>query len=189
MRIETERLVLRDFVIEDWPAVFDYQREPRYLQYYPWTDRSEAEVQSFVQMQIDCQDVEPRRKFQLAITLPDSGKLIGNCGMRRKDNSYLAGAADANEHEADIGYELSPDYWGNGYATEGARAMVDFGFREFGLQRISAWCNADNVRSAGVLERAGMQLEGRLRKSDFFKDRWWDTLLYAILREEWQPDR
>ena len=180
MRIETERLVLRDFVIEDWRAVQAYQREPRYLQYYPWTDRSEAEVQSFVQMQIDCQHVEPRRKFQLAITLPDSGKLIGNCGMRRKDN---------NETEADIGYELSPDYWGNGYATEGARAMVDFGLREFDLHRISAWCNADNVRSQRVLERAGLRLEGRLREIDYFKDRWWDTLLYAILRDEWQPDR
>ncbi|MEX2159205.1 MAG: GNAT family protein [Dehalococcoidia bacterium] len=180
MRIETERLVLRDFVVGDWTEVFAYQRDPRYLQYYPWTDRSEDEVQSFVQMLLDYQHVEPRRKFQLAITLPDSGKLIGNCGLRRKDN---------NETEADIGYELSPDYWGNGYATEGARTMVDFGFRDFGLHRISSWCNADNVRSARVLERVGLRQEGRQRETDFFKGRWWDTLLYAILRDEWQANR
>ncbi len=64
--------------------------------------------------------------------------------------------------------------------------MVDFGFRELGLQRISSWCIADNVASARVLERLGFQKEGRLRSNEFFKGRWWDTLLYALLAEDWQ---
>ena len=129
MRITTARLVLREFGTDDWPDVLVYQCDPRYLRFYAWTDRTEAEVRDFVQMFLDQQADRPRRKFQLAITLPDSGRLIGNCGIRRKPE---------NDWEADIGYELAPEYWGRGYATEAALAIVDFGFRELELHRISS---------------------------------------------------
>ena len=177
MRITTARLVLREFVPGDWPDVLAFQRDPRYLRYYAWTDRSEAEVREFVQMFVSQQAERPRRKFQLAIILPDSGRLIGDCGIRRKPG---------NEWEADIGYELSPEHWGRGYATEAASALVDFGFRELQLHRISSWCIADNAASAGVLERLGLRQEGRLRENEYFKGRWWDTLLYGLLESEWR---
>ncbi|MFQ6020265.1 MAG: GNAT family N-acetyltransferase, partial [Dehalococcoidia bacterium] len=154
MRITTTRLVLREFVTDDWPDVLAYQRDPRYLRLYAWTNRTEAEVRDLVQMFLDQQADRPRRKFQLAITLSDSGRLIGNCGLRRKPE---------NDWEADIGFELAPEYWGRGYATEAALAIVDFGFRELGLHRISSWCIADNAASARVLEKVGLRLEGRLR--------------------------
>ena len=176
MQIFTERLILRDFVAADWPAVLAYQRDPRYLQYYAWTDRTPEDAQRFVQLFVDQQHEQPRRKFQLAIVLQDTQRLIGNCGIRK---------AAAAAHEADIGYELAPDEWGHGYATEAARAIVHFGFTELKLHRITAWCVADNAASARVLEKLGLMLEGRLREKEYFKDRWWDTLLYAILKDEW----
>ena len=175
MQIETERLVLREFGEDDWRAVLEYQRDPLYLRYYSWEDRSEADARAFVEMFREWQWELPRR-FQLLIVYRENDELIGNCGIRRKPD---------NEWEADIGYELSPRYWGCGYATEAARAMVDFGFRHLGLRRISSWCIADNVASARVLERLGFTQEGRLRRNEFFKGRWWDTLLYALLAEEW----
>ena len=177
MRIVTDRLVLREFVTDDWPAVLAYQRDARYLQFYPWTGRPEAEVRDFVQMFVDQQTERPRRKFQLAITLLDGGRLIGNCGIRRKQE---------NEWEADIGYELAPEHWGRGYATEAALAVVNFGFKELKLHRISSWCIADNTASAKVLERVGLRPEGRLRENEYFKGRWWDTLLYGLLESEWR---
>ena len=64
--------------------------------------------------------------------------------------------------------------------------MVDFGFRELVLRRISAWCIAENTASARVLERLGFRQEGRLRQNQYFKGQWWDTMLYAILAEEWK---
>ena len=176
MHINTARLLLREFVTCDWPDVLAYQRDPRYLQYYPWTGRTEAEAQDFVQMFVDQQREQPRRKFQLAITLPEEGRLIGNCGIRRKPD---------NDWEADIGYELAPEYWGQGYATEAATAMVEYGFRELRLHRISSWCIGDNAASARVLERLGLKLEGRLQENEYFKSRWWDTLLYGLLESEW----
>jgi RimJ/RimL family protein N-acetyltransferase len=180
MQLTTDRLILRDFVESDWPAVLAYQSDPRYLRYYAWTGRTTEEVQAFIQMFLDNQRQQPRTKFQLAVVLKGTGQLIGNCGLRLK-------AVDA--FEADIGYELAPEHWGNGYATEAARAMVHLGFTYHRLHRISSWCVADNVGSARVLEKLGMKLEGRLRENEFYKGRWWDTLLYAILESEWQAQQ
>ena len=177
MLITTDRLLLREFVADDWPAVLAYQRDPRYLRLYPWADRTEADARDFVQMFVEQQAEQPRRKFQLAIALRDGAGLIGNCGIRRKPE---------NDWEADIGYELALEHWGHGYATEAALAIVNFGFRELGLHRISSWCIADNAASARVLERVGMRLEGRLLENEYFKERWWDTLLYGLLEYEWR---
>ncbi len=177
MQIHTERLVLREFNFDDWPAIQAYQSDPHYLRFYAWTERSPAEVQDFVRMFLKQQEESPRRKFQLAATLKTNGELIGNCGIR---------LAQAGAHQGDIGYELAPEHWGQGYATEAARAIVNLGFTHLELQRIWSWCIADNRASAHVLEKLGMQLEGRLRQNEFFKDRFWDTLMYAVLKSEWQ---
>ncbi len=178
MEITTPRLILREIVADDWPAVLAYQRDLRYLRYYAWTERTEDDVRAFTQMLAGLRDKhQPRREFQLAITLPGDPTLIGNCGIRRKPE---------NEWEADIGYELNPEYWGRGYVTEAVAAMVDFGFRELGLHRVSSWCIADNAASSRVMERLGMKSEGFLRENEHFKGQWWDTLLYGLLKEEWQ---
>ena len=175
MQLTTERLILREFRAGDWAAVLAYQSKPLYLRYYAWTERTPEAVRDFVQMFLDHQQAQPRIKFQLAVTLKASGELIGNCGLRLD-------RPDA--HLGDIGYELDPAHWGHGYATEAARAMVALGFGEFGLHRIWSWCVADNVGSARVLEKLGMRLEGRLRQHEYYKDRYWDTLMYGVLAEE-----
>jgi ribosomal-protein-alanine N-acetyltransferase len=172
----TERLHLREFELDDWEATLAYQLDPRYLRFYPWTHRTEPEVRAFVRRFVDAQSERPRRIFQLAICFRETGALIGNCGLRRKPD---------NEWEGDVGFELAPLHWGDGLATEAARAMVGFGFGELGLHRISATCLADNLGSRRVLEKVGLQLEGRLREHEHFKDRWWDTLLYGLLVHEW----
>ena len=92
----------------------------------------------------------------------------------------------ADDVEANIGYELNPKYWNFGYATEAAHAIVDFGFQHFGIHRIWADLVADNIGSAHVLEKLGMRLEGHLREKAYFKARWWDELIYAILADEWE---
>jgi ribosomal-protein-alanine N-acetyltransferase len=175
MILWTKRLMLREFEETDWPAVLAYQSDPLYLRYYPWTHRAEQDVRAFVQMFLAQREEQPRTKYQLAITLPPAGPLIGNCGIRMKT---------PEAREADLGYEMDPRYWGQGYATEAARALLAFGFRDLGLHRIWSWCIADNVASARVLEKIGMRREGHLRENEWMKGRWWDTLLYGILEHE-----
>jgi RimJ/RimL family protein N-acetyltransferase len=176
MKLETGRLILRDFVKEDWQRVLEYQSDPLYLRYNHWRERTPQAVQEFVGWFLDQQAQQPRIKYQLAVLLKSNNQLIGNCGVR------LIKSGDV---EANIGYELDPQHWNYGYATEAAYAIVDFGFQHFGVHRIWADCIADNVGSTHVLEKLGMRQEGRLREKDYFKGRWWDALIYGILEDEW----
>jgi RimJ/RimL family protein N-acetyltransferase len=176
MEFETQRLILREFKVEDWAEVLAYQSDPRYMQFYTFACRSVDNVKDFIQMFLDQQEQQPRTKFQLAVTLKSNGRLIGNCGVRLEKPDALKG---------DIGYEMSPEHWGQGYATEAARMMVDFGFVKLHLHRIWAECVADNQRSVRVLKKLGMRLEGRLRENHYFRGQWWDTLVFGLLAEEW----
>ena len=176
MQILTERLRLHEFAQDDWRAVLDYQRDPRYLRYYPWCDRTEEDATAFVGMFLAWQRETPRRRYQLAITQRSDNQLIGNCGIRLNSDDPA---------EVELGYELNPDCWGRGYATEAASAMVHFAFRQLGLQRITSWCIADNVASARVLERLGFRLQRRSRGTEHFKGRWWDTLHYTLTADQW----
>ena len=115
--------------------------------------------------------------FNSLLSFQQSGRLIGNCGLR---------VNDASLREGNIGYELDSHYWGKGYATEAAHEMLRVGFEEHNLHRIWAGCVADNIGSARVLEKIGMKREGHFREKEFFKGKWWDGLLYAILDHEWQ---
>ena len=177
MELFTERLHLREFVAEDWLAVQAYQSQPLYLRYNQWTARPEADVRRFVQMFLKQQEVKPRYKYQFAAILRENGQLIGNCGVRKES---------AASQVADMGYELDPAYWGKGYATEAATAVLAFGFTELNLHRIWANAIADNEGSRRVLEKIGMRYEGTLRENEWMKDRWWDTVLYGILEQEWR---
>lgn len=176
MQLETERLILRDFVAEDWQAVLAYQVDPLYLRYYPWTERTAEDAQSFVRMFCEWQTERPRTRFQLAVVTRKGGELIGNCGVRINDVTL---------GEGNIGYEIDSHYWGQGLATEAARAMVDYGFRELGLHRIWAVTIADNLGSKRVLEKLGMRQEALEREKEWIKGRWYDSLTYAILDHEW----
>jgi RimJ/RimL family protein N-acetyltransferase len=98
------------------------------------------------------------------------------------------GETDAT-YEAELGYELNPRYWGQGYATEAAAAMVGFGFEHVGAHRVWAYCLAANERSALVMDRLGMKREGHLRENHRMGDRWWDSYLYAVLAEDWARRR
>lgn len=177
MQIETERLVLREIEANDWHAMFDYWTDPRYQRYYPVRHDLEQTVRDLTGQFVASQTQQPRRNWQLAVVSKAEGRLIGNCGIR---------VNDPEQREANIGYELNPRYWGHGYATEAAEAIVAFGFGELNMHRVWAECNADNIGSARVLERLGMRREAHFREHQWFKDRWWDTCIYAVLDHEWQ---
>lgn len=176
MQLETNRLILREFVEEDWPAVLAYQSDPLYLRYYHWSDRSPGSVRAFVNMFLEWQQEQPRSKFQLAVVLRENLQLIGNCGIR---------ISNVELREANIGYELSSEFWGKGYATEAAQAVLRFGFEELGMHRIFATALSANTGSTKVLAKLGMRLEAQELEKEFIKGRWYDSLTFAMLDREW----
>jgi RimJ/RimL family protein N-acetyltransferase len=176
MQLETQRLIMRDYRADEWPTMAAYWADPRYQRYYPEDERQDETVRKLVASFVAAQTAQPRRKWQLALVTRDGGRLIGNCGIRVNDPDL---------REANIGYELDPEFWGQGYASEAARAILRFGFEELGMHRVWAECVADNAGSVRVLEKLGMRREAHFRELQRFRERWWDGYIYAILDHEW----
>ncbi len=179
MIIQTERLILREIKEDDWLPVLEYQSDPLYLKYTHWETRNERDVKEFIGMFIHWQRENPRRKFQLAITKASNGALIGNCGIRKQDSG---------DRVAELGYEIAPIEWQKGYATEAASAMLSFAFLTLKLQRVWAYCIADNVASARVLEKIGMDRERLQQQQEWFKGLWWDVAYYGIFEKDWKEE-
>jgi RimJ/RimL family protein N-acetyltransferase len=177
MTLETERLILREFQETDFEAVHEYGSDPEVVRYLEWGPNTEHDTRNYLQSQIAQQDQQARRVYGLALVLKTSGGLIGACGIH---------IARPEHKEAFIGYVLNKNYWNQGYITEAARRVVQFGFENLGLHRIYATCDPANVASARVMEKVGMKREGQLREHKLAKGRWRDSLLYAILEQEYR---
>jgi RimJ/RimL family protein N-acetyltransferase len=110
----------------------------------------------------------------------DKNRLIGGCGIYE---------SNVESREGWIGYCLNRQFWSQGYATETAQALLEFGFTHLNLHRIFAICDPANTASAHVMEKIGMQREGHLRENMQRNDAWHDSLLYAILEQEWKTTK
>ena len=86
------------------------------------------------------------------------------------------------ENEGILGYVFNRAFWSKGYATEAAGTIVRFGFDELKLARISATCHPDNQASARVLQKVGLQWEGRMKDHLCVRGAWRDSLLFASVR-------
>ena len=173
--IVTGRLILRDFTMEDAPAVHRYGSDPEVMRYMPWGPNTWTETQDFLRRKLDDQRADPGSFFDFAVTLAFSGEIIGSCGI-----SIIS----TQRRQAAIGYVYRRDVWGKGYATEAAKALIALGFEHLGMHRIFAYCDVDNLASARVLEKTGMQREGLVRHEAFVRGQWRDSYLYAILEDD-----
>jgi RimJ/RimL family protein N-acetyltransferase len=150
--LRTERLVLRQPREEDAPLMFErWTQDPevtRFLTWRPHTRLSEAEA--FVRASIAAWT--DRQHLPWIITLAQDDSPIGMIELRPQD------------HRASVGYVLARSAWGNGYMTEAARELVARVIELPEIWRVWAVCDVDNLASARVLERAGMEREGTLRR-------------------------
>lgn len=176
-RIETERLLLREFQFQDWKQVHAYASDPKVVQYLEWGPNSKEETIKFVEGTMACARETPRRIWEFAVLLKGTQDLIGATGIR---------ISDTDPEQAELGYCYNRDFWGAGLGTEAARALVQFGFKELNLHRIWASCDALNLGSAGVLRKTGMRQEAHLLQDRKARGHWRDSFQFAILREEWQ---
>ncbi len=115
-------------------------------------------------------------KIWLAVTLRADGRQIGGVGLR----------VDEPHQNAELGYWLGVPYWGQGYATEAGREILRYGFNGLGLHRIFASHFGHNPASGNVLRKLGMRHEGCQREHLRKWDRFVDSELYGILRQEWK---
>jgi RimJ/RimL family protein N-acetyltransferase len=174
--LETTRLRLRHFKDSDLPLFIAYRNDPEVARYQSWEGISEPEARAFIQEQKKIQPGVPGQRFQIALELKATGVLIGDC--------YFT-INQLDKRQAEIGFTLSRAYQGQGFATEAVSCFLNYAFLTFNLHRIIAITDCDNAASVALLERLGMRREGHFLQNVWFKGRWGDEYLYAILKEEW----
>jgi [ribosomal protein S5]-alanine N-acetyltransferase len=168
--LRTERLVLRPFTLDDAPAVqrlcSEYEIALNTLMIpYPYP---EGLAEQWIATHQD--DFEDDRILHFAL---DDGQLVGAMALIFKGDAI-----------AELGYWIGKPFWGRGYASEAACAVVRYGFETCGLNRIFAMHFSRNPASGHVLRNAGMTYEGTLRQHLKKWDEYLDIEAYGILREE-----
>jgi RimJ/RimL family protein N-acetyltransferase len=177
----TARLLLRDFGEDDLADVCAFRSDPEVARSMLTHEPERAEqTQAWLRDLIAHSRRDPREAYSLAIVRRAEGRVIGQIGI---------GAGPSADYpapgEIGVGYMLRRDCWGRGYATEAARAIVDFGFAFLQAQQVSAWCFAANRASARVLEKAGLRLELREAGTEPKRGELVESLKYTIHRHEW----
>jgi [ribosomal protein S5]-alanine N-acetyltransferase len=170
----TSRLRLRDFLPTDLQAIHAYASDPEVTQLMFYVPRDAADTSTYLQRMLQSQVERPRRTWELAVIRCADDRLIGACDVTLE-----------SAHEGDLGYIFARDVWGQGYASEAGRAMVDAGFAQLRLERIFATCAVEHGASARVLEKAGLRRRTVLHRYEA-KGRWWDMWLYDLTRTDWQ---
>jgi aminoglycoside 6'-N-acetyltransferase len=174
--IRTERLTLRTHRPDDLEPLRSYYGNPdvaRYLPFEPWDDHLAHEsLEKRLQrtgIQGDC--------TSLGVVAELDGRVIGDVVLWCSDDTRL---------RAEAGWAFHPDVAGHGYATEAVRAVLDVAFGTYRMQRVFAQLDARNTPSARLCERVGMTREALLRRDWWGKGEWSDTMVYGLLREEWE---
>jgi RimJ/RimL family protein N-acetyltransferase len=173
---ETARLLIRNLAPGDAESFYAYKCLPEATQYQYWRPKSLDEIVCFIR---DMQTVEPNTPgtwLQLAICLKDDGIMIGDIGIHFSEDE---------EFQAEIGYTISPAWQHKGYASEAAKAILEYLFTSLGIHRVHASVDPRNIASAAVLERLGFRQEAHFIQSIFMDGEWQDDCIYAMLDTEW----
>lgn len=176
--IGTERLLLRPLAAADLDAVHAYQGRDDVAAFQGFEPRSRAEVADWIARNAAARRLErDGDHVQPAVVRRRDGAVIGDLYLT------LRSAAEAT---AELGWTLHPDAQGEGYATEGVRALLGVVFDRMLLHRAVAEVDPANAASIALCRRLGMREEGRFVQDVWFKGAWADTVVFAILDEEWR---
>jgi ribosomal-protein-alanine N-acetyltransferase len=154
--LETNRLLLRRLVLDDFDALYALYRDPEMRQYFPpegaSPDRTltREETQEELEWFLNGHPRHPELGLWATI-LKENGAFIGRCGL-------LPWAIDGQD-EVEVAYMIAKRYWRRGLATEAARGIRDYAFEQLGLSRLISMIDPANAASIGVATAIGMTLE------------------------------
>jgi ribosomal-protein-alanine N-acetyltransferase len=179
--LETERLMLREIIPGDADALFRIRGDYEVTKYnigaaYYSVDQANDLIAGMAQA------YREEKEIRWGITLKDqpTNGVVGMIGY----NYWIR-----RDARASVGYDLARAFWGQGIMTEALDAVVAFGFRRMGLNRIEADADARNPASARVLKKAGFRQEG-LQQEQFYEDSSYnDLVLFALLRKDYKQQR
>jgi ribosomal-protein-alanine N-acetyltransferase len=172
--LETPRLLLRRPTLEDAAAAFEsYASDLKITRYLTWTAHtSPAQTREYFQQSIDAWDLRMGHRMWL-LERKEGGALVGTLGCT------------VHFHRVEIGFALGSRFWGQGYMPEAMTRVCAAAFEDDRITRVQALCDEENARSSRVMEKVGMQYEGRLRQYGHHPNRSdspRDCVMYAVVR-------
>lgn len=171
-RIETERLILREFEIEDIDDIYEFAKDELVTKYLYWDAHKSKEESLEVYKNI-------YRGKTRAIYLKSCKKVIGAIELRR----------DLDNRSGELGYVLNSKYWNKGYMSEACMAIIDYYFLNTNINRIQSFHLTKNVASGKVMEKCNMKYEGELRESVYKDGIFYSNIVRSILRTDWEKNR
>lgn len=174
--LETERLILRPFVPEDFDAFAAMYADPRVAQFVTEDGKPLSRFAAWRAFAGIVGHWTLRGFGLFAVMDRAGGTFVGRIGPWDPEGWP----------DFEIGWALRSEYWGRGYATEAVKRCIDYAFTELDRDHISSFIAPENTRSIRVAERVGERLEGETRLPHM-PDR--KVLQYGIAREEWEHDR
>ncbi len=172
--IYTDRLLIRSIEMKDMEDFFQYRSNPQVYKYQTWRPKDLGEIKEFIIKNAQVCPNTVNAWLQMAVCLKE-GRMIGDIGIHFVDDDQI-----------EIGYTLSPDQQGSGYALEAVKAVINYAFSEWKKHRITASVDPDNTQSIKLLEKLGFRKEAHFIKSFFMDNKWCDDYVYAMLEEEWE---
>ena len=174
-RLETHRLVLRQFRIEDAEDMFtNWASDPEVTRFLTWPAHTGVEVTRML-LNSWIRRYEDGGFFNWAIEWKESGRVIGNISVVRFIEEL---------ETADIGYCMSRAYWGRGIMPEALRAVMDYLFDTVGVNRVTACHDLNNPKSGRVMQKAGMKREGIMRGAGKNNRGICDEVRYGVIRSD-----
>ena len=173
-RIETSRLVLRKFRMNDWEDMLNhwaYDEKVQHMYGEP-TYTTKEEVKGLLEKYIS--NYEKEHTYRWAVVEASSGVCIGQIAFFEVNPKH---------HFAEFEYCIGRQFQNNGYITEATKAVIDYGFKEIDLNRIVISHRSDNLPSKRVIEKCGFEFEGNFRKAFNMNGEYVDRLFYALLKE------
>lgn len=171
--LETDRLILRRFTIEDASDMFqNWASDPEVTKYLTWPTHTDLDQTEDVITRWEDETID-NDVYQWAIELKEIGQVIGcisAVGMNEKVQSV------------EIGYCIGKEFWRKGYTSEALAEVMRFFFDEVGANRVEARCDVHNTNSAKVMEKCGMKYEGTSEASDWNNTGICDCMHYAKIR-------
>lgn len=177
--LTTERLLLRPARLSDIDELYERRADPRVSDWQDWPmPYSRERAAAVVERTMANDDPPDNGGWMLTIADRDDTVVYGDISMFLEDDGRTSG----------VGYSITPEFWGQGFASESLRAMLDWLFDVKGVSRAYAQLDPTNHRSARALETCGFVFEGDARNSCWIEDRVEDDRIYGLtpaLRNEW----
>ncbi|MCR5726223.1 MAG: GNAT family N-acetyltransferase [Lachnospiraceae bacterium] len=173
--VETDRLILRQFRIEDAEDMFEnWASDPEVTKFLTWPPHTSVDITKGL-LNEWVSRYEDDGYFNWVMELKENGKAIGNISVVNLNEKV---------ESADIGYCMSRAYWGKGLMPEALKAVMDYLFDVIGLNRVAACHDANNPKSGRVMDKAGMKLEGILRSAGINNLGICDKVWHATIRSD-----